>query len=160
MDQEGVVRGRAVHLEYLHGPAGLPGGAAAEPALRQPVRVHPVIHRGERIIGDKPAQRPDPVGDRGFLCRQQACRATSAPQRGIEPAGLAQRADAEGDVGARDPLALVEQAAPGAVIHHGDGAEHLIRNETSALDFAARARWPLDADAAPVIGSGRLGTKA
>ena len=40
------------------------------------------------------------------------------------------------------------------------GAEHLIRNETSALDVAARARWPLDADATPVIGSGRLGTKA
>ncbi len=40
------------------------------------------------------------------------------------------------------------------------GAELLVRNETSALDFAARARWPLDADAAPVIGSGRLGTKA
>lgn len=40
------------------------------------------------------------------------------------------------------------------------GAEHLVRNETSALDFAVRARWPLDANAAPVIGSGRLGTKA
>jgi N6-L-threonylcarbamoyladenine synthase len=40
------------------------------------------------------------------------------------------------------------------------GAEHLVRNSTSALDFAARARWPLDADAVPVIGSGRLGTKA
>ncbi len=40
------------------------------------------------------------------------------------------------------------------------GAEHLARNNTSALDFAARARWPLDADATPVIGSGRLGTKA
>jgi N6-L-threonylcarbamoyladenine synthase len=40
------------------------------------------------------------------------------------------------------------------------GAEHLARNETSSLDFAARARWPLDADATPVIGSGRLGTKA
>ncbi len=40
------------------------------------------------------------------------------------------------------------------------GAEHLVRNNTSPLDFAARARWPLDADAAPVIGSGRLGTKA
>ncbi len=40
------------------------------------------------------------------------------------------------------------------------GAEHLARNNTNALDFAARARWPLDADATPVIGSGRLGTKA
>ncbi len=40
------------------------------------------------------------------------------------------------------------------------GAEHLARNDTSPLDFAARARWPLDADAPPVIGSGRLGTKA
>lgn len=40
------------------------------------------------------------------------------------------------------------------------GAEHLVRNETSTLDTAARARWPLDAEATPVIGSGRLGTKA
>jgi len=40
------------------------------------------------------------------------------------------------------------------------GVAHLLRNETSTLDFAARARWPLDVDAAPVIGSGRLGTKA
>jgi N6-L-threonylcarbamoyladenine synthase len=43
------------------------------------------------------------------------------------------------------------------------GAEHLARGETNALDVPARARWPLDADAAtlsPVIGAGRKGPKA
>jgi hypothetical protein len=28
------------------------------------------------------------------------------------------------------------------------------------LDYAARARWPLDSEAAPALGSGRLGAKA
>ena len=32
-------------------------------------------------------------------------------------------------------------------------------NTPDALDFAARARWPLDPDAAPALGSGRLGAK-
>ncbi|MCF8880400.1 tRNA (adenosine(37)-N6)-threonylcarbamoyltransferase complex transferase subunit TsaD [Hyphobacterium sp. SN044] len=43
------------------------------------------------------------------------------------------------------------------------GAEHLARGETDALDAPARARWPLDADAAtlsPIIGAGRKGPKA
>ena len=40
------------------------------------------------------------------------------------------------------------------------GAERLARGQTDALDTPARARWPLDINAAPVIGSGRLGTKA
>jgi N6-L-threonylcarbamoyladenine synthase len=42
------------------------------------------------------------------------------------------------------------------------GAERLARDAHAAapLDLAARARWPLDADAAPALGSGRLGAKA
>ena len=40
------------------------------------------------------------------------------------------------------------------------GAERLARGQTDALDTPARARWPLDVNAAPAIGSGRLGTKA
>lgn len=40
------------------------------------------------------------------------------------------------------------------------GALRLARGETDPLDIAARARWPLDASAAPALGSGRLGTKA
>ncbi len=40
------------------------------------------------------------------------------------------------------------------------GAERLERGEISTLDVAARARWPLDPDAAPSLGSGRLGAKA
>ena len=40
------------------------------------------------------------------------------------------------------------------------GAERLARGQNDPLDTPARARWPLDAEAAPVIGSGRLGAKA
>lgn len=40
------------------------------------------------------------------------------------------------------------------------GAERLARGLADSLDIAPRARWPLDADAAPIIGSGRLGAKA
>ena len=40
------------------------------------------------------------------------------------------------------------------------GALRYQRGTTDGLDAAARARWPLDATAAPAIGSGRLGSKA
>lgn len=40
------------------------------------------------------------------------------------------------------------------------GLERLARGKTDSLDFAARARWPLDASATPALGAGRLGAKA
>src|SRR5581483_11732103 len=40
------------------------------------------------------------------------------------------------------------------------GAERLVRGWTDGLDLAARARWPLDPDALPALGAGRLGAKA
>ncbi|HZQ13101.1 MAG TPA: hypothetical protein VFB31_09865, partial [Pseudolabrys sp.] len=40
------------------------------------------------------------------------------------------------------------------------GAERLARGWTDGLDLAARARWPLDPDALPALGAGRLGAKA
>jgi N6-L-threonylcarbamoyladenine synthase len=40
------------------------------------------------------------------------------------------------------------------------GAERLVRGWTDGLDLAARARWPLDPDAVPALGAGRLGAKA
>lgn len=40
------------------------------------------------------------------------------------------------------------------------GAERFARGETSRFDVAARARWPLDEGAAPIIGAGRHGPKA
>jgi len=40
------------------------------------------------------------------------------------------------------------------------GAERLARGWTDGLDVLARARWPLDPDAAPALGFGRLGAKA
>jgi len=40
------------------------------------------------------------------------------------------------------------------------GAERLAQGWTDGLDVPARARWPLDPDAAPALGFGRLGAKA
>lgn len=40
------------------------------------------------------------------------------------------------------------------------GAERFARGLTDPLDFAPRARWPLDAAAVPALGHGRLGSKA
>ncbi len=40
------------------------------------------------------------------------------------------------------------------------GAERLARGLTDGLDFTARARWPLDPDATPALGSGKQGAKA
>ncbi len=40
------------------------------------------------------------------------------------------------------------------------GAERLARGWTDGLDFAARARWPLDPDATPALGAGKHGAKA
>jgi len=40
------------------------------------------------------------------------------------------------------------------------GAEHFARGHVDALDCPVRPRWPLDAAAAPILGSGRLGAKA
>ena len=40
------------------------------------------------------------------------------------------------------------------------GAERLARGWTDGLEIAARARWPLDPEAAPALGFGRLGAKA
>ncbi len=40
------------------------------------------------------------------------------------------------------------------------GAERLSLGMMDNLDFAARARWPLDAVSAPIYGSGKLGAKA
>ncbi len=39
------------------------------------------------------------------------------------------------------------------------GAEKFALGMVNDLDFAARARWPMDARSAPVVGSGRLGAK-
>jgi N6-L-threonylcarbamoyladenine synthase len=40
------------------------------------------------------------------------------------------------------------------------GAEHFVRGHQSPLDVSARARWPLDESAAPIIGSGKNGPRA
>ena len=55
------------------------------------------------------------------------------------------------------PLALcTDNAAMVAWV----GLLRLALGQSDPLDVGARARWPLDAEATPAIGSGRLGTKA
>jgi N6-L-threonylcarbamoyladenine synthase len=40
------------------------------------------------------------------------------------------------------------------------GAERLVRGLAGGAAFTARARWPLDPDAVPMLGAGRQGAKA
>ena len=40
------------------------------------------------------------------------------------------------------------------------GAERFVRGHTSSMDVSARARWPLDESAPPIIGKGKHGAKA
>ena len=55
---------------------------------------------------------------------------------------------------------LLDRGKDAAMHKAEEGAERLARGLTDGPVIEARARWPLDADATPVIGSGRLGTKA
>ena len=66
-------------------------------------------------------------------------------------------ADAKGYTLHAPPMAL---CGDNAAMIAWAGAELLARGRKDALAFAARARWPLDESAAPVIGTGRLGAKA
>ena len=64
------------------------------------------------------------------------------------------------DAGARflaPPLALCTDN--GAMIAWA-GAERFALGHRDGMDLAARPRWPLDQDAAPMLGSGRKGAKA
>lgn len=72
-------------------------------------------------------------------------------------AALSQTAAAEGYAMHVPPLALCTDN--GAMIAWA-GAERLARGWSDDLDAPARARWPLDQAAAPVLGRGRLGAKA
>jgi N6-L-threonylcarbamoyladenine synthase len=64
------------------------------------------------------------------------------------------------DAGARflaPPLALCTDN--GAMIAWA-GAERFALGHRDGMDLAARPRWPLDQDAAPMLGSGKKGAKA
>lgn len=71
-------------------------------------------------------------------------------------AGLAEAAEAEGFRLSAPPLHLCTDN--GAMIAWA-GAERIAAGESPGI-VAARPRWPLDADAAPILGSGRKGAKA
>ncbi|MGF1554013.1 MAG: tRNA (adenosine(37)-N6)-threonylcarbamoyltransferase complex transferase subunit TsaD [Paracoccaceae bacterium] len=71
-------------------------------------------------------------------------------------AALDRAAEAEGLMAVAPPLALCTDNA--AMIAYA-GAERLLAGEPAEAP-AARPRWPLDAAAAPMLGSGRKGAKA
>ena len=72
-------------------------------------------------------------------------------------AGLEAAAAREGFAFLAPPMALCTDNA--AMIAWA-GAERLANGEVDGLDLIARPRWPLDRDAAAVLGSGRKGPKA
>ena len=69
--------------------------------------------------------------------------------------GLARRWPAGGTLVAPPPALCTDN---GAMIAWA-GAERLALGDVDTLSVAARARWPLDGRAAPVVGFGRLGAK-
>lgn len=70
---------------------------------------------------------------------------------------LSRLAEASGFTMHAPPLAL---CGDNAAMVAWAGAERLVRGHTDGLDVPARARWPLDQLAQPVLGAGRLGAKA
>ena len=73
--------------------------------------------------------------------------------------GTALAAAAAG-VGARLVAPPLELCGDNGVMVAWAGAERLALGLVDSLDAPVRARWPLDASAAPRLGSGRLGAKA
>jgi N6-L-threonylcarbamoyladenine synthase len=72
-------------------------------------------------------------------------------------AGLLESCKAQGWNFVAPPLEL---CGDNAAMIAWAGLERLEQGEQSALDFVARPRWPLDSEAAALIGSGRKGAKA
>ena len=70
---------------------------------------------------------------------------------------LSRLAEASGFTLHAPPIAL---CGDNAAMVAWAGAERLARGLADTLDFPARARWPLDQIAEPVLGKGRLGAKA
>jgi N6-L-threonylcarbamoyladenine synthase len=85
------------------------------------------------------------------------CVAGGVAANGAIRSALKTRAAAEGFAFLAPPLSLCTDN--GAMIAWA-GAERLARGERSGLDLAARPRWPLDATAPPLVGSGKKGPKA
>ena len=70
---------------------------------------------------------------------------------------LAKTCEAHGFTLHAPPLNL---CSDNAVMIAWAGLEHFEQGAQSGMDFAPRSRWPLDATAGPLIGSGRRGAKA
>lgn len=69
-------------------------------------------------------------------------------------------AEAAADVGGRVVVPPGKLCTDNGAMIAWAGAERLAAGLVDGLDAQARARWPLDADAAPKLGSGQLGAKA
>ncbi len=105
------------------------------------------VQRAHRLAGDLTAPVQDlPIVVAGGVAANKRLRGA-----------LETLADERGVAVYFPPIALCTDN--GAMIAWA-GAERYVRGLTSELDVAARARWPLDESAAPIIGAGRHGPKA
>ena len=69
-------------------------------------------------------------------------------------------AEAAADVGGRVVVPPGRLCTDNGAMIAWAGAERLAAGLVDGLDAQARARWPLDGEAAPKLGSGQLGAKA
>ena len=137
-------------------------GAGAGPAAAS--RTSPTCAR--------PSRRPSPTA---WSDRVRA-RHASSPTRGSAPRGTAPRgrrrrrrqpAPARGAARLPPSAGFALHVPPPALCTRQRRHDRLgrrraarARARTDGLDIAARARWPLDPDATPALGFGRLGAKA
>ena len=108
-------------------------------------------------LAEKSARAMRAFRETGADARPVFAVAGGVAANGAVRAALTLRAEAEGFSFLAPPLAL---CGDNAAIIAWAGLEGFAAGVRSGWDLAPRPRWPLDATAAPLVGSGRKGAKA
>jgi N6-L-threonylcarbamoyladenine synthase len=140
-----AVRQQALKLGPLSAQDVADLSAAFEAAAVDSVadRVGRAMELAEARLGGTAARRLVVAGGVAANCRLRSALEALAGERGASFHA--------------PPIAL---CSDNAAMIAWTGALRLERGLIDGLDIAARARWPLDAEATPVVGAGRLGAKA